>query len=101
MVLGANWCSHSTWEQHTVVYLICKNLLETSYSNIYIFIDDCNHSVLDPGQAPEIKGVTRSALGTDSAVLLQYNPSSLAVVDLMGVDFLHMSISVAPPKYPL
>ena len=25
-VLGANWCSHSMWEQHTVVYPIGTNL---------------------------------------------------------------------------
>jgi hypothetical protein len=42
-----------------VVYPIGKNPLKTLCSNGW---SHCNHSVLDPGQVPEIKGVTRSAV---------------------------------------
>jgi hypothetical protein len=58
-VAGANWCSRSMWEQHTVVYHIGKNVIKTSYLNRW---SHCDHSVLDPGQVPQIKGVTRSAV---------------------------------------
>ena len=49
---------HSTWEQHTVVYPKGKNLFKTSCSNGWPYF---NRSVLDPGQVPEIKRVTRSS----------------------------------------
>ena len=70
-VLGASWCSHSTWEQHTVVFLIGKNLFKTSCSNRSPYF---NRSVLDPGQVPEIKGVTRLAN------LLRYNNNRLLIL---------------------
>ena len=66
-VLGANWCLRSMWEQHTAVYPIGKNLFKTSCSKIWPY---CNHSVLDPGQVPEIKGVTRSALRYNHQLLI-------------------------------
>ena len=40
-----------------MVYPIGENLFKPSCSNRY---SHSNHSVLDPGQVPEIKGVTRS-----------------------------------------
>ena len=51
-VLGASWCSHSTWEQHTVVYPKGKNFFKTSCSNGWPYF---NCSVLDPGLVPEIQ----------------------------------------------
>ena len=87
MVLGGNWCSRSTWVQHTVVYPIGKNLIKTLCSNRS---PCCNHSVLDPGQVPEIKGVTRSAVVNSHRLLIL----------LMGVDSPLMNISLAHPKYP-
>ena len=42
-----------------MVYPIGKNFFKTSCSYRR---SHCNHSVLDPGQVPEIKGVTRSAV---------------------------------------
>ena len=59
-VLGASWCSHSTWEQHTVpvVYPKGKNLFKTSCSNRWPYF---NCSVLDPNQVLKVKGVTRSS----------------------------------------
>ena len=69
-----------------MVYPIGKNLFKTVCSNR----SHSNHSVLDPGQVPEIKGVTRS----ESSSVLS------SVVDFMGVDFPLRSKSVVPPKYP-
>ena len=59
-VLSASWFLRSTSERHTVVYPIGKNLLvfKTSFSHRW---SQCR-SILDPGQVPEIKGVTKSAV---------------------------------------
>ena len=79
-VLDVNWCLPSTWERHTVVFLIGISFPSIIRLSIWPYY---NLSVLDPGQVPEIKAVTRS-------IVL---PSSQSGIThwLMAVDFPHMN----------
>ena len=92
-VLGASWCSHSTWEQHTVVYPIGKNLLKTRAS-----VPINNHTVIIvysiPVKCPKSKGLQGRQSSEIFCVIINY------WIDLMGVDFPHRRISAAPQKYP-
>ena len=60
VVPGVNWSLPSMLGRHTVGFRTGTSLLCHAVDRVFIQVADaCLDSLLDPGQVPEIKGVTR------------------------------------------